>query len=452
MRRSGTRRRPGRVRRPSSNGAAESPRSWRGIVAALGPGLVTGASDDDPSGIATYAQAGAQFRYATLWTVIVSLPLMMAVQEICDRTALTTGKSLGRLARRRFARGGRVVVGVLVCGLLAANTLNIAADLMAVGQGMSLLHAGPAPLWSALAGTALMALLVTGSFALIARVFKILCLALLTYVGVVFAAHVSWSGVLRGLVLAQFKLNAGYWALIVAILGTTISPYLFFWQTAHRVQELRAEATGDTRVRTLAARTDRSAKRKRFEARVDVFSGMLLSQVVMFAIITASAASLGSHGRKVNTAADAAHALTPIAGPAAEVLFALGFIGAGMLAVPVLAGSGSVGLAGLLDKPWGFDRSPARAPLFFALVAGGTIGGTVLSVLLASPIALLVIVAVINGIAAAPFLVVVMLIAGDRRIMGTSRNGRLATVLGWGTVAIMAGAGLVGVWQALTGS
>jgi NRAMP (natural resistance-associated macrophage protein)-like metal ion transporter len=427
--------------------------SWRQYLRAIGPGLVTGASDDDPSGIATYAQAGAQFRYGTLWTVLISFPLMAATQEICDRTALTTGESLGKLARRRFSGGLRAVIGVLLVALLVANGLNIAADLMAIGQGMALLHAGPATLWSALAGVALIVFLINGSFDLIARVFKWLCLSLLSYVAVLFAAHVSWPQVGRGMLGLQLTFNGSYWAIIVAILGTTLSPYLFFWQTAHRVEDMREEGQSDrAETERLSTQGERRAARKKRRSRFDVFSGMFLSQLVMFAIIAATAATIGAQkGVSINSAADAAKALEPVAGGLSTLLFAVGFIGSGILAVPVLAGSASVGISGLLDKDWGYERSPRQAPLFYALVGVGTIGGAVLSVFYSDPIGLLVFVALVNGIAAAPFLVITMLISSDRTIMGEHRNGRLATALGWTTVGVMSVCAVTGLWQAVTG-
>ena len=438
-----------------NDAAADPPRqpTWRRLGKALGPGLVTGASDDDPSGIATYAQAGAQFRNGTLWTVVFCLPLMVAVQEICDRTALATGESLGALARRKYARAGRAVVGVLLAALLVANSLNVAADLMAVGQGMSLLHAGPAPLWSGLAGVGIIGLLASGSFDKIALAFKILCLSLLAYVVVLFATKVDWSDVLKGLTGQHLGEHAGYWAIIVAILGTTLSPYLFFWQSAHRVEELRGEAAGGQEATALHERSTRGRRHKLQEARLDVFTGMLFSEVVMFAIIVATAATLGAKpGARVGSAADAAKALEPVAGHLATVLFAAGFIGSGLLAVPVLAGSASAGIAGLFGKDWGFERSPRKAPVFYGLVGVGTVGGIALSLVFSDPIQLLVFSALVNGIAAAPFMVVVMLIAGDRDLMGKERNGPLATTLGWFATVAMTVAGIAGLWQSFTSS
>ncbi|HKN92451.1 MAG TPA: divalent metal cation transporter [Acidimicrobiia bacterium] len=414
---------------------------WRTYVRALGPGLVTGASDDDPSGIATYAQAGAKFGFGMLWAALLTLPLMAGVQEICDRTALATGRDLGELASRRFGAAGRIVIGVLLSALVVANTLNIAADLVAVGAGMHLLHAGPTGLWAATAGLLVTALVMSGSFHLIARVFKVLCLALLAYLGVLFTVRIDWWSVATHTLVPHPQISSDYAALLVAVLGTTISPYLFFWQSLHRVEELRDEPEGGSRPVSLARRGPKSAQAKLTASRFDVFTGMTLSNAVMFSIIIGTAVTLGAKGQHdIATPDQAARALAPIAGRLASLTFSLGFIGAGMLAVPVLAGSGSGGIAGLLGKAAGFSRTIKQAPLFYGLVLVGTAGGTVMSLVGLDPIRLLVLVAVINGVAAAPFLLVVMLIAGDRSIMRDYVNGRAARVLGWTAAALMLGA------------
>jgi NRAMP (natural resistance-associated macrophage protein)-like metal ion transporter len=426
----------------AANGKRSNQKSeWRAYLRALGPGLVTGASDDDPSGIATYAQAGAQFRYGLLWPALITLPLMAAVQEICDRTALATGKSLGELAAKKFGGWRRLILAVLIAALIVANALNVTADLLAVGSGMTLLHAGPTWLWALLAGAIVTGLVIVGSFHLIARVFKLLCLALLAYLAVVVVAHPNWPSVLAHTVAPPLHFSSAYLALLIAVLGTTISPYLFFWQSAYRIEELREEPRGGKKVVPLDELPPAEAKLKEYESRFDVFTGMAFSNVVMFAIIVSTAATLGAHGsKKISSAAQAAAALRPIAGQASSVLFAFGFIGSGMLAIPVLAGSGAAGMAGLLGKPWGFSRSVRNAPVFYGLVALGTLGGTLLSLLHVNPIRLLVIVATINGVAAAPFLLVVLLISGDRKLMGKHRNGPLATTLGWLAFALMAAA------------
>ena len=412
---------------------------WRQYMRAMGPGLVTGASDDDPSGIATYSQVGAQYGLGFLWTALLTLPLMAGVQEICDRTALATGKGLGELAVRRFGRFGRAVVGVLLMALIVANAMNVAADLVAIGSGMELLHAGPTWVWALIAGIVITALLLLGSFARIARIFKILCIALLSYIVVAVVVTSNWGDVARATVVPHLQFDSAYLALLVAVLGTTISPYLFFWQSAHRLEEMRDEPEGGSRAVPLTRLSPRRAARKESTSRVDVFSGMAFSNIVMFAVILATAETLHAHGKTdIASAAEAAKALQPLAGHFAGVLFALGFIGSGLLAVPVLAGAGSVGMAGLLGKKWGFSQSVRKAPVFYGLVALGTVGGTVLSLLHVNPIKLLVLVAVVNGVAAAPFLIVVMLVSGSRTIMGGYVNGRLATLVGWVTTAVMA--------------
>jgi Mn2+/Fe2+ NRAMP family transporter len=417
----------------------------------LGPGIVTGAADDDPSGIATYAQAGATYSNAMLWTAPFVLPLMMAVQEICDRMALVSGDSLGALIRQKFARRSRVAIGILLVALIAANSLNLAADVMAIGQGMQLLHAGPAPAWSALAGIGIAAAVFFGSFNAIGNIFKWLCLALLVYVVVLFVSQVKWSDVAAGLVGAQLQFSPAYLGLVVAVLGTSVSPYMFFWQSAQRVEELRAEDTKGDESPSFEDRTAHQARRHLRHGRIDVFTGMAFSVLIMFAIIAATAATLGAHGKTVTSAAEAAKALEPVAGSYAGALFAIGFIGSGLLAVPVLAAAGAAGMAALLGKNWGLDRSPKKAPVFYGLIGIALVGGTLLSVVSSDPIGLLVLSAIVNGIAAGPFLIVVMLISRDRSIMGTHRNGRLAATIGWATTAIMCVAGAYGVWFTLFG-
>ncbi|CAM5399213.1 Nramp family divalent metal transporter [Leifsonia shinshuensis] len=417
----------------------------------LGPGLVTGAADDDPSGIATYSQAGAMYGNSMLWTVPLTLPLMMAVQEICDRMALASGDSLGRLIRRHFSRGFRVAIGVLLVFLIVANVLNIAADLNAIGEGMYLLHLGPAVMWSAIAGIVIAVAITGGSFAMIGRVFKWLCLVLLVYIAVLFVSHVNWADVGRGLVGVGMKPTPAFLGLVVGVLGTTISPYMFFWQSAQRVEELRLEERGGDRAPALEDRPRSEARRRLRNGRLDVFTGMAFSVLIMFAIIASSAATLGAHHTAITSAADAAKALQPIAGSYAGMLFALGFIGSGVLAVPVLAASGAAGMAGLLNKDWGLDRGPRRAPLFYILLALGIIVGTILAVADKNPIDLLVFSAIVNGIAAGPFLIVLMLISRSRTIMGEHVNGRLANAMGWIATAVMCVAGAYGTWFTLAG-
>src|SRR5579864_8475537 len=274
-----TRRRGRRKRTRVDTTQAASPGLMRGYLLALGPGLVTGASDDDPSGIATYAQAGSSFGFGFLWTALLTFPLMAAVQEICDRTALATGRGLGELATERLGGKARGVVIGLVGVLIVANALNVAADLVAVGSGMHLLRAGPTAVWAVVAGVGISAFLVTGSFELAARVFKLLCLALFSYIAMLFIVKVNWSSVARGTFLPHLSFGSSYVALLVAILGTTISPYLFFWQSMHRLEEMRDEPEGGDKPEPLADRTDLGADKKQRRSRFDVFFGMAFSNI-----------------------------------------------------------------------------------------------------------------------------------------------------------------------------
>ncbi|NNN18780.1 MAG: Nramp family divalent metal transporter [Acidimicrobiaceae bacterium] len=402
---------------------------------------MTGASDDDPSGIATYSQAGAQFGLALLWTALITLPLMAAVQEICDRTALATGTGLGELALKRFNRLGKYVIGVLIAALILANGLNIAADLVAIGSGMQLLHAGPTWIWALLAGVLVTLLLALGSFDRIATVFKLLCAVLLSYFVVAVIVTRNWLQVISYAFIPHFQFSSAYIGLLVAVLGTTISPYLFFWQSAHRIEDMRTDPEGGSKVQPLRLRSLGLARRKLATSRADVFTGMTFSNLVMFAIILSTSETLHAHNKtNIQSAAQAAASLMPFAGHFAGTIFALGFIGSGLLAVPILAASGAAGMAGLMHRPWGFSSSIRKAPIFYALVGLGTLGGTVFSLLNTNPIQLLVFVAAINGVAAAPFLIVVMLVSGNKKIMGKHSNHRLASTIGWSTTALMAAA------------
>ncbi len=433
-----------KVARRGAKVASQDGPLWRTYLRALGPGLVTGASDDDPSGIATYAQTGARFGLGMLWVALLTFPLMAAVQEICDRTALATGKGLGELIFIRFSKAWRIAIGLLIAVLIIANSLNIAADLVAVGAGMHLLHAGPETLWALVAGVAIIVLLISGSFPLLAKVLKVLCAALLAYVVELFFVTIPWGRVLFNTVVPHFQFNKAYVAIFIAVLGTTISPYLFFWQNLERLEDLRAETAGGNEPLPLPRRTKPDARIKRAESRFDVFFGMGFSNAVMFAIIAVTALTIGKHGHHVNigSPAQAAESLKPVAGRFATDIFALGFIGSGMLAIPVLAGSGSAGMAGLHGRPTGFSNSPHKAPVFYGLVVAGMLVGMVLSLFSINPITLLVFVAIVNGVAAAPFLAVTMIVASDRAIMGEYVNGKLASTMGWLTVILMGAAAL----------
>jgi len=417
---------------------------WRQYLRAIGPGLVTGASDDDPSAIVTYASAGAKAGYGLLWTCTVSFPLMIAVQINADRTALATGRSLGELARERFGGFGRVLFVVLLVGHLLANTLVIAADLIAVGAGIELLVGGPTWLWPVVAGAGITALLLSGSFSVIANVLKVLCLALIGYVAVLFVVDVDWGAVARNLFVPRIRTDATSLGLTLAVLGATLPPYVFFWQSVHRLEELREEDEGGDHPLPLRRRSPRNALQKRRTTAVDVVCGMTFAVAVMFSVMVATAAS---GAEDIESASDIAAALEPVAGGGAKALFAAGFVAAGILAVPVLAGAGSAAVAGYLRRDWGFSRSPRQAPVFYGLVGAGTLTGMVLSLVGVDPIQLLVGAATLNGATSAPLLAAVMLISGDRELLGAHRPGAVVRVMGWlavGVMAVTAIGGLVG--------
>jgi Mn2+/Fe2+ NRAMP family transporter len=286
-------------------------------------------------------------------------------------------------------------------------------------------------------------LLALDSFDRIALVFKLLSISLLTYLVVAIIVTHNWVHLLTSAVEPKIKFDKGYIALLVAILGTTISPYLFFWQSAHRLEEMKEEPAGGSKVQPLTKRVRSKAQLKQRTSRVDVFSGMAFSNVVMFAIIAVSAETLNAHHvTNIQSAAQAAKALRPLAGSFSSEIFAFGFIGSGLLAIPVLAASGSIGLSNLLGKQWGFSQSVRQAPFFYSLVAFGTLGGMALSLLKVNPITLLIFVAVINGVTAAPFLFVVLRVSGSRDLMGDFVNGKLARTLGWVTFALMSSAAI----------
>jgi NRAMP (natural resistance-associated macrophage protein)-like metal ion transporter len=395
----------------------------------LGPGLITGASDDDPSGIGTYAVAGSQLGYSCLWTALVTMPLMAAVQFICAKIALVNGKGLSGVLARHYPRP--LLLGV-VLALLVANTINAGADLLAIAAGLNLLV--PMPIYVAMIPIALLilALQVWGSNRLLANTFKWLTLALFAYIGAAFLARPDWGQVLRGTFLPTVRLDSTFLATLVAILGTTISPYLFFWQASQEVEE------------KLARRGPRPWRRGATDGELryaawDVSIGMFLSNLVMYFIILASAATLHQEsGRtEINSAAQAAEALRPLAGDAATVLMALGLIGTGLLAVPILTGSAAYAVCETFGWKCSLDARPGHAKEFYLVLAASTLAGLLLDFLNISPMAALYWTAVLNGCLAPPLLLVILLVANNRRVMGDRVNGWGLNLLGGATTLLM---------------
>ena len=414
--------------------AAGSARSqfWR----SLGPGLITGAADDDPSGIATYAQAGAQFAFGLGWTLILAYPLMVAVQAICARIGRTTGAGIAGNLRKHYPAW---ILQTIVALLFCANVLNIGADLGAMAQSMRLLV--PLPAW---AGLLLFAVISTAGPVLLEHtryvaVLKWLTFSLLAYFGTLITVPIPWATLLRSLVWPHVSASHDFWLTVVAVLGTTISPYLFFWQAAQEVEDTKAHP-----VRQPLLQAPRQASSALARIRTDTLTGMALSNLVGLAILITSAVTLHSRGIvDVGTAAQAAAALKPVAGTQAFLLFAVGIIGTGLLSVPVLAGSAAYALGEARRWEVGLSRAPLQAKAFYSTIALATLLGAVLNVIRIDPMKALVWAAVLNGIVAVPVLIMVMLLGARADVMGKFRISTRLQVWGWIATGVMAVASAV---------
>ena len=402
---------------------------FRRFFSNLGPGLITGAADDDPSGISTYSVTGAGFGYAPLWTAIFSFPLMAAVQIMCARLGMVTGLGLAGVIRRRYPRW----ILWSACALLViANIVNIAADLGGMADVTQLLTGVRSLYWTPVYALLLVGLLFWTSYRLIARIFKWLTLALFAYIAAAFLAHPDWSAVLRATLIPSVQWSGAYWATLVGILGTTISPYLFFWQAAQEVEE--DIASGKSTVEQRQGASPRELRR----SRTDVLTGMFFSNLVMYFIILTSAATLHAHGKtSISTARDAAEALRPLAGDGAYWLFSLGLIGAGMLGVPVLVGSCAYAIAEAADWVGSLDVHPPLAHGFYAVIAVAMALGLGLDYAGLNAVRMLFWSAVLNGALAPPLLILVVLLTSSADVMGEHRNGIALRWLGWACAAVM---------------
>ena len=397
---------------------------------ALGPGLISGAADDDPSGIATYTQAGVQFGYSLLWTTALTLPFMIAIQLVSGRIGRVTGHSIAGNLRRHYPR--RMLYAVVLL-LLTANTINIAADIAAMGEALQLVAGGGEHGHALAFGVLLAVLQVFLSYAQLAAIFKWLTLTLFAYVGVVFTVHVPLHEVIAGILLANITWSGGMLTTIVAVFGTTISPYLFFWQASQEVEEMRRKE------KKPLINAPEAAKTELRRIKLDTVIGMTFSSLIALFIMLTAAATLHLSGiRDIQTSAQAAEALRPIAGDFAFVLFAAGIIGTGLLAVPVLAGSAAYAMAETFGWREGLDLKWFEARGFYAIIIGATIIGTLLDFTPIDPIKALYWSAVINGVIAVPVMALMMLLASDPKVMGCfvlTRRGRCA---GWLATAVMA--------------
>jgi Mn2+/Fe2+ NRAMP family transporter len=406
-----------------------------GWLAALGPGLITGASDDDPSGIATYSQAGAQFGFAIGWTMIFSYPLMCVIQEISARIGRTTGRGIaGNICKWYPGWLLFSIVGLL----LVANTINIGADLGAMGNAVGLLVGGPGLLYVVLFGFFCAVLQIFMQYRRYVSVLKWLTLALFAYFGTAMVVKVPWGEVAWGLFVPALSSDGAFWTTVVAILGTTISPYLFFWQASQEVEDIRAIPEREPLV-------DRPGQGPSAleRIRLDTYVGMAFSNLVALAIIITTAATLNAAGvTDIDSAEAAAQALRPVAGPLAFTIFTLGIVGTGLLAVPVLAGSAAYALGEACKWPVGLARRPLAAKAFYATIALATLLGAAINFSSVNPIKALFWSAVINGVVAVPVMATMMLMSANARIMRRFVITGPLRILGWAATLTMAAAAI----------
>jgi NRAMP (natural resistance-associated macrophage protein)-like metal ion transporter len=426
--------------RPPKITNKSKPRGIAAFLGDLGPGLVTGAADDDPSGISTYSQAGAAFGYGLLWTALLSFPLMAAIQLMCARLGLVTRRGFASVLRKHYPPWLLWFACVL---LLIGNTINIAADLSGMAAGAELLTHVKRGYFVPAFALLILLFLMYGSYALLLRIFKWLTLVLFAYVIAAFLAKPHWGDVAKGTFLPDVRVTKDYLFTFVAILGTTISPYLFFWQAA---QEVEADEALN---HELGDRPRRALERELRSARTDVLAGMVVSNVVMYFIILTAGATLHAHGHtNVQTAAEAAKALEPVAGRAAALLFTLGLVGTGLLGVPVLAGSAAYAVAEAAAWRRGMDAQPHQARNFYMVIAASMLIGVALTFSPIDPISLLLWSAVVNGILAPPLIIILLIISNNPKVMGSFRNGWSLNALGGIAAVLMSGSAiaLVASW------
>jgi NRAMP (natural resistance-associated macrophage protein)-like metal ion transporter len=408
------------------------PRRFRRFFDGLGPGLITGAADDDPSGISTYSVTGAAFGYAPLWTALFSFPLMTAVQMMCARLGMVTGRGLAGVIRSRHPRW--VLWGA--CALLVtANTVNIGADLGGMAKVTEMVTGVKSFVWTPVYAAAIGSFLIWWSYYSIARIFKWLTLVLFAYVLAAFLAKPDWAAVIHSTLIPHVEWSGKYWATLVGIFGTTISPYLFFWQASQEVEEEREQ--GELTIEARKGATDSELRK----SRNDVLTGMFFSNLIMYFIILTTAATLHAHGKTaIDTAQDAAEALRPLAGSGAYWLFSVGLIGAGMLGVPVLAGSSAYAVAEAAVWRGSLADRPSLSREFYGVIAVGLLLGLGLDYAGFNAVSMLFWSAVLNGVLAPPLIVIVLLLTSSRKVMGRRRNPLWLAALGWVTVFVMSGA------------
>ena len=402
------------------------------LLRMLGPGLLTGAADDDPSGIATYSQSGAQLGYALCWTMFLTTPFMVAIQIVSARIGSVTGRGLADNLRQTLPP---IALYGVVALLAAANIFNIAADIAAMAAAVRLLIGGPAFLYVLGFGLFCLTAQIAIPYRPYAQFMKLLTLVLFAYVATAFSVHVPWGDVLAATFVPQLSWNRDFILMLVAVVGTTISPYLFFWQASLEVEDRRLK---ERRKEAPLRNAEQSTQRRLRPIAIDTWIGMTLSNVIGFFIIVATAATLHVHGAAtIGTAADAAAALRPLAGPLAFLLFSLGIIGTGLLAIPALAGSVAYAVAETFGWKSSLGMLPRRARGFYLLIGGATSIGALGALTPINPIRMLVWSAVLNGIVAVPLMAAMMIVIGNSGIMGKFAASRTLAIFGWLATLLM---------------
>lgn len=406
------------------------------ILSILGPGFITGAADDDPSGIATYSQTGAQFGYGLLWTALFMLPLMIAVQEACARIGAVTGKGIAGVVKDHY--GGSLLFSVVIL-VVIANTINIGADIGAMAAAANLIIPLPFIILTLLFTALMLFLEIFTSYKVYSQILKWLGLALIAYPITALIANHAWLETLKATFIPHIELNVGFLFLITGVLGTTISPYMFFWQASEEVEEEKAEKMPDKK-----DGEPRITRTFIHHLRVDTVVGMLASEIATWFIIVVGASTLHGNGiTNITTAADAAKALAPLvhgfpyAGLLAKTIFAIGIVGLGLLGVPVLAGSASYALSEALDWKAGLNLKLKKAHGFYGIITIATLIGLIINFVGINPFQALVFTAVFNGIAAVPLLFVIARVSGSQKIMGDHKNKWLSNTVLWVTFSVM---------------
>jgi len=411
----------------------------------IGPGFITGAADDDPSGVATYSQTGSIFGYSQLWLALFTFPFMIVIQQMCGRIGMVTGKGLAGVIHANYSKP---VLYFAVSLLVIANTINIGADLGAMAASAQMLLGLPLLFWLLLMTGFIILLEVFVTYKTYSKILKYLALTLFAYVFTAFIVKLDWGIIVQNTVLPQIKFSKDYLLNVVAILGTTISPYLFFWQASQEVEE----AIADDKIPDIGVGTPAVSRKNVADMNWDTIIGMFFSQAIMFFIIITTAATLHAKGiTNIETASQAAEALRPVAGNLAYLLFAAGIIGTGLLAVPILAGSSAYAVAETAGLKAGLSKKPGRAPTFYGVIAISTLIGMSISLLGINPIKALYYAAAFNGIAAPALMVLVILIANNKDIMGKFVNKRISNIAGWVIVLVMTIAAILFIIDSLKG-